>query len=554
MDSADLIDQPIGNYLITEHLESASSGELYLAEHPDINTRVMVKVLRPDLVADAEKVRRLLDEASAANRVPHPGVVRVLDYGMEGGVGVYLVSELPDGDSLADRLEQGRLPVSIAVRVLRQTAAVMAAAHEAGVVHRDLRPANIHLVPDPEVSGGERVKVGGFAVAKVADEEGSCGATRTGAVLGSSPEYMSPEQCLDAKHVDARTDVYSLGVVAFQALSGQLPYEAANLSEMVVKHSSEKPPGLLTLAPSLPMALDGVVQRALAKVREQRWQNMDELSSALEGALPGTGGAPLSSVPTATGPGSAIDLPVVPEGVVAKPRHDFTNSPEPEAEPAPVSPWGNAATAEPVPLPPPPVPEAAPAEQGMRSTAVLDDPSELDPPAEAAPAPAAWPAPPPKANMQETKILEGEEVAAETGAPRQTAILDEGLVEEPAAEPGPAPAPAWPAPPAGDDMAGTSILDEGVEALVEQPDEDMGSTSILDGGVESLVEPDDDTDEERDTCEVAPVDIAALAEAGDEGDTREMAAVDLPDIAGATPEAGGDGTPEGDSEKKADPT
>jgi serine/threonine-protein kinase len=281
-----LIGRSIGNHTIEECLDSG--GGVYLARHPDIGSRVVVKVLLPESLADEESVRRLVDEARAANRIDHPGVVRILDLGVQGTVGMYLVQEYVAGDSLAQlRDRKPALPVPEVAELVRQAASVLAAAHEAGIVHRDITPACIHVVTDPEVPGQRRVKVSGLGLAKLTDPELMSGETEAGTVFGS-PRYMSPEQCVDASSIDARADVYALGAVAYELLSGRAPFEGRSLGEVVRQQAAgDPPPPLLSLNPRIPLALAGVIHRALELDRERRFATMNEFVAALQQALHG---------------------------------------------------------------------------------------------------------------------------------------------------------------------------------------------------------------------------------------------------------------------------
>lgn len=413
------IDQTVGNHVIIERLGTSPSGDLFVAEHPDIHNRVVVKVLRPEHVVRPGRIARMLAEARATNSIAHPGVVRVLDYGVDGSIGAYLIMEHVEGATLARRLEQdGPLPAHEAVRLVRQTAEVLARVHESGVVHRNLKPSNIFVVPDPAMPGGERVRVAGFALAKFLEEEDARGVTRTGEALGS-PQYLSPEQCLDTKRVDATTDIYALGVITFQLLCGKLPFEGKNISQMVVQHASGAPPSLLNLAPSMPLALDAAIQRALAKVRQQRWQTMAQLVEALDRAVPGTGRAMVPGVPVVA-PSTPVEAPG--DGPVRQPVAGPPAGASPPVAASPpvvaslplmqILPPGSRAAPVSVPPPGPPavwadrrtsvLPQQAPAEEmapetgaDMRQTSVLAEPVQ----------PQVDRSPPEAGNMEQTLIL-----------------------------------------------------------------------------------------------------------------------------------------------------
>ena len=288
----DLVGQTISSYRITRKLGEGGFGAVYLGQHPQIESKVAIKVLQPQFVTDANMVERFLDEARAVNRIGHRGVVRIHDTGQLPTVGVYLVMEYLEGESLLERYQRrGPLPVEEAVRFAMQACTALGACHRAGIVHRDLKPANMFVVADVDLPGGERVIILDFGIAKLAQQPELGRATATGTLLGS-PLYMSPEQCLDSKHVDHRSDIFSLGVVAYELLTGRCPYQADTLGQLVLKHSDEEPPSLSSLRADLPGPLEAVVDRALERRPEDRYQGMDQLRRALEKAFFGTETSP----------------------------------------------------------------------------------------------------------------------------------------------------------------------------------------------------------------------------------------------------------------------
>jgi len=253
-------------------------GEVFLAEHPVIRSRVAIKVLHPRFLTDANVVKRFIDEARAVNTISHPGIVRIHDCRRLEEVGVYLVMELLEGESLLDKLRrEGRQTPRFTARLIQQVGSALVIAHKAGIVHRDLKPANIFLVPDEDLPGGVRAKVLDFGVAKLkhdpALDEGS---TVTGAVFGS-PRYMSPEQCLDTKNVDARSDVYSLGAIAYEMLTERAPYEAETLGKLVLQHQTTKATRLNRLNFKVPPELSDLIMTAVACKPDDRVSDMREL-------------------------------------------------------------------------------------------------------------------------------------------------------------------------------------------------------------------------------------------------------------------------------------
>ena len=281
-----MIGESVGNFRITELLGGGGMGTVYMAEHPGLGRRAAVKVLHAQLAADPEIVQRFFNEARAANAVGHPGIVEVLDFGTLPSGAPYIVMELLPGESLAARLRRtGRLPVAAAVEVADQVADALGAAHRKGIVHRDLKPDNLFLVADSESGhspGRPVVKVLDFGVAKLQQLPGGSGdlRTRTGIMMGT-PQYMSPEQCRDARDVDHRADVYSLGVVLHEMLAGAPPFVSSSWGELVHLHIGVPAPALRDCGADVPQSLEAIVRRALEKDPNARFASMEELRAAL---------------------------------------------------------------------------------------------------------------------------------------------------------------------------------------------------------------------------------------------------------------------------------
>jgi len=288
-DTDQLVGKTVGSYRIIKCLGKGGMGAVYLGEHPKIESRVAIKVLLPRFVSAKDIVRRFFDEARAVNRIGHPGIVRIHDCNRQDDVGVYLVMELLEGESLAERFSRvGRMDWEEVTRLVRQSASALHASHETGIIHRDLKPANIFVVPDPDMPGGERIKILDFGIAKLMEDNDPIDGqgTKTGMVIGS-PMYMSPEQCIDSKAVDRRTDVYSLGAIAYRLLTGEFPYEADTLGRLILKQQKEKPAPLQSLDLDVPADVAEVLHRALETDREQRFSDMAELREALRAAAEG---------------------------------------------------------------------------------------------------------------------------------------------------------------------------------------------------------------------------------------------------------------------------
>jgi serine/threonine protein kinase len=273
----DLIGKRLGNHRIVSRIGKGGMGEVYLAENPKIDRRAAIKVLHARAEADPDTVKQFFDEARAANRVHHQGIVDIYDYGHDPEVGPYLVMEYLEGRSLGQRIRRdGALPVEDAVSILGDVASVLEAVHRHGLVHRDLKPDNVFLASDG------RVKVLDFGVAMLAtrmrDDE-----TGLFYVMGT-PQYMSPEQCSVSADIDHRTDVYALGVIAYEMLTGLVPFDNRDHRKVLLMHQSEPPPPLTALDYRAPEELEPVVLRALAKEPSERYSSVWEFAVALADA------------------------------------------------------------------------------------------------------------------------------------------------------------------------------------------------------------------------------------------------------------------------------
>lgn len=253
-------------------------GSVYRAENCLLGKPVALKWMRPELTRTPVAAERFLREARAASRIHHPNVVDVYDVVQEGE-NLILVMELLQGETLRDYFQrEPRSPGCIAL--LLHAMRGIACAHECGVLHRDLKPGNIMIIPDP-ASSTPIVKVVDFGIAKLLGDDGRGPTlTQTGATLGT-PAYMSLEQLRGDATLDARSDIYSLGVMLFEGLTGRMPYDASTLSELIIKVATTDALPTLQVAPSLPPTLAQIVDRALARDREQRWPDVPSLMHAL---------------------------------------------------------------------------------------------------------------------------------------------------------------------------------------------------------------------------------------------------------------------------------
>lgn len=276
-----LIGQTIGKYRIARLIGSGGMGAVFEANHESINQRVAIKVLHTKLTADPEAVARFMKEAKTTSLVHHVGLVRVFDFGQLPDGAAYMMMEYLEGESLRARLARvQKLEVVDSLRITRQIAAALAAAHEKGVVHRDLKPENVLLCPDPETPSGERAKVLDFGIAKVIEPDGEVMKTTTGAILGT-PTYMSPEQCRGTGNVTEKADVYSLGAMLYQMISGRPPFVGQGSGDLIAMHIIETPTPLRELMPSVSPDVETLVHQMLIKKPDER-PSMRQVLQSLE--------------------------------------------------------------------------------------------------------------------------------------------------------------------------------------------------------------------------------------------------------------------------------
>jgi serine/threonine protein kinase len=273
-----------GGYLILELVGVGGMGRVYRAEQTALGRTVAVKIIHPHLVGEENAAARFITEARASSRLNHPNSVGIIDFGKSPDGQLYLVMEFLRGRDLARvAYEEGPLPFRRIVDVLKQTLAALAEAHSEQIVHRDLKPENIIL--EPVRSGGDFVKVVDFGLAKIRAESQQPSITSPGIVCGT-PEYMSPEQAR-GDPLDARSDLYAVGVILYQLLTGRLPFEAESPTQVVLAHLTQPPkdPRSVTPERNIPDGLARLALRALAKDAKDRHQSADEMSAALSEAL-----------------------------------------------------------------------------------------------------------------------------------------------------------------------------------------------------------------------------------------------------------------------------
>ncbi|HWO26597.1 MAG TPA: serine/threonine-protein kinase, partial [Kofleriaceae bacterium] len=272
----------IGQYRVTGLLGKGGMGAVYSAQHVLLDRPVAVKVLLPKLSREEEMVTRFFNEARAATAIRHPGIVAVHDFGRTDDGSAYIVMELLEGETLRERCKSQQLRWSTALAFVRQVAGALGAAHAKGIVHRDLKPDNIFLVPDPEVRGGERIKLLDFGIARLTGAVPSGHKTQTGTLMGT-PLYMAPEQCRGVA-VDSRADLYSLGCILFELCTGQPPFSGEGEGDLFVAHIREKPPTIASLTSGVPQQIEDLVQRMLAKAPADRVQSASELIKLIDAA------------------------------------------------------------------------------------------------------------------------------------------------------------------------------------------------------------------------------------------------------------------------------
>jgi eukaryotic-like serine/threonine-protein kinase len=269
-----------GKYRIDRVIGVGGMGMVMAAHHLELDDRVAIKFLLPETAASTEAVERFAREARAAVKIKNEHVARVVDVGkLEDGT-PYMVMEYLEGSDLAAWLIQhGPLPVEQAVEFVLQAGEAIAEAHSLGIVHRDLKPSNLFVIQRPD--GALSIKVLDFGISKTVSL-GRSGAsmTRTAVMVGS-PMYMSPQQIRSARDVDARGDVWALGVILYELIAGVPPFDGENLAELVNRIISEAPPSIRIYRPEVSEALEQVIFRCLARDLEQRFASIAEIADAL---------------------------------------------------------------------------------------------------------------------------------------------------------------------------------------------------------------------------------------------------------------------------------
>jgi len=314
-----LVGSMVGSFRVMRALGRGGMGTVYLAEHPIIGSKVAIKFLHESMSADAELVGRFYDEARVVNLIGHENIVGIFDLNTIPPNRYYIVMEYLEGETLTALIRRGPVDGRVAVEILLQLCDALHCAHGRGVVHRDLKPDNVFLLKTRAQS--HFVKLVDFGIAKLRDRP-SGGHTAVGMIVGT-PEYMAPEQC-DNRPVDARTDVYALGVIAYELATGELPFSGKSIAQLLLAHLHETPRPPRQLNASVHPLFEAAILKALAKTPEQRFPDM------------GAFGDTLAEVLDALSSGAEAPAPPLPQEIPAGAAPPAVAAPAPAAPPTQV--------------------------------------------------------------------------------------------------------------------------------------------------------------------------------------------------------------------------
>jgi len=295
METPSLVGQVLGGrYRLIKKLGEGGMGEVYAGEHVHIDKKFAIKLLRPEIVSNKEAVKRFYQEAQSSSSIKHRNIIAIEDFGELPDGRIYMCMELLDGAALNDLIMQPQ-SVERLLNILIQTGHGLAAAHAKNIVHRDMKPENIYVTVGPNRE--DIPKILDFGIAKVSGNDAQNNLTRTGTIFGT-PFYMAPEQAL-GNPVDARTDVYAMGVIMYEVFSGTLPFQGESFMGILTQHITTEPEPVHIRAAkagrSLPPGLAEIIMRCLQKNPDHRFSSMDELVNALIQIYRGVAGAGMSS-------------------------------------------------------------------------------------------------------------------------------------------------------------------------------------------------------------------------------------------------------------------
>jgi eukaryotic-like serine/threonine-protein kinase len=270
-------------YRLIRLLGTGASGTVWAARNELIERDVALKIMRPEVAEDAVSLQRFFNEAKASGRVRSPSIVEILDLGQAEDGSPFLVFELLEGEGLDEKLRRdGTIEPEVLLEMLVGVARALDMAHSQGIIHRDLKPANIFVTTGP--TGALVGKILDFGISKVFDTGHNFTLTRTGTVVGS-PAYMSPEQAAGREDIDGRADIWSFGVVLYEALTGTLPHQAANYNALMVRILTQDSDPVLTRKVDLPPSICAIVDACLKRERDERTGSAGVLASQMDGAL-----------------------------------------------------------------------------------------------------------------------------------------------------------------------------------------------------------------------------------------------------------------------------
>ncbi len=320
-----------GRYFVEKKIGEGGMGVVFAARHAVIERPLAIKVLKREVMRDTATIKRFIQEAKAASRIGHPNIVDVTDFGTTPDGMTYSVMEYITGQTLGHALRHGTFPASRAIKIAVQIARALGAAHDKGIVHRDLKPENVFLIERDNRT--DFVKIVDFGIAKVVPSQGANPneprLTRAGSVFGT-PEYMAPEQAAGKSDTDGRVDIYALGVLLYEMLTGRVPHRGDSTVRTLamVMLDPVEPPSRIRNDGEITPELEAVVLHALTKKREARYQTMSELVTDLEAVMPVVGksitGAPVYALaPLPPGATPVAAMPSIGSGAYASGREQM---------------------------------------------------------------------------------------------------------------------------------------------------------------------------------------------------------------------------------------